>query len=183
MGIATDTVAWLLSSDEPWTHYRALSDLERRPADDASVIEARRAMVCHESTAGLVAKAAGWPGYALRRHNDAAHPIYALSTLADFGFDKTDRQIGDVATAVLEHFDGDQFETLLWLPKFLTKEADTEAWAWMLCDAPTLLYSLLSFGYGEHPFVVRAVVAPPPCHGSRARLARPTPVRWRRRRS
>ena len=60
---------------------------------------------------------------------------------------------------MLEHFDGAGFETLLWLPRFLTKEDDREQWSWMLCDAPTLLYALLSFGYSEHPSVDEAAAA------------------------
>lgn len=42
-----------------------------------------------------------------------------------------------------EHFDGEGFETLLWFPGFLTKEPDTQRSGWVLCDAPTLLYTLL----------------------------------------
>ena len=59
----------------------------------------------------------------------------------------------------MERFDGDQFATLLSLPRFLTKEPeDREDWAWMLCDAPTVLYALLVLGYGREPSV-RAAVA------------------------
>lgn len=156
---ASEAIAWLLASDEPWTRHRTLLDLDHRPADDPSTVDARAAMVSHESITTLLDQAANWPGYPLKRHNDAAHPLYALSTLADFGFNRSDPQIDDIAQAVLAHFDGDQFETLLWLPRFLTKEDDTEAWAWMLCDAPTLPYSLLSFGYRGHPLAAQAVEA------------------------
>jgi hypothetical protein len=107
----------------------------------------------------LLEQAAGWPGYPLKRHNDAAHPLYAIATLADFGIDGTDPRVVSIAESILEHFDGEGFETLLWLPKFLTKEEDTEAWTWMLCDSPTLLYSLLAFGYATHPDVTTAVAA------------------------
>ena len=159
MSTAIATLPWLLDSDEPWTRYRALVDLEGRPIDDPAVIDARAEMISHPSIVDLLERAATWPGYPLKRHNDAAHPLYALSTLADFGLDRTDPGVDDIASAVLRHFDGDQFETLLWLPKFLTKEDDTEGWAWMLCDAPVLLSSLLATGYRDHPSVDRAVHA------------------------
>ena len=67
------------------------------------------------------------------------------------------RSIAELADSVLAHFDGTGFETLLWLPRFLTKENDEERWAWMLCDAPTLLYALLAFGYGADDRVMAAV--------------------------
>ncbi len=115
-------------------------------------------MVAAEPVRALADRAATWPGHPLRRHNDAAHPLYAISTLADFGLTREDPGIAGVAEAVLAHFDGEGFESLLWLPRFLTKEADDgERWTWMLCDAPTLLYALLSFGYADDERVEAAV--------------------------
>ncbi len=66
---------------------------------------------------------------------------------------KNDPAIEQLAERILVHFDGTQFETLLWLPRFLTKENDTEDWSWMLCDAPTLLYALLAYGYEDEDTV------------------------------
>ncbi len=158
-GDALTLLDWILGSDEPWTRYRALLDVAGRSTDDADVAEARSAMVASEPIQGLIARAAEWPGYPLKRHNDAAHPLYAITTLADCGLSKDDPGIARIAESVLEHFDGDQFETLVWLPRFLTNEDDAERWAWMMCDAPSLVYSLLSFGYQDHPDVQRAVSA------------------------
>lgn len=152
----TDVYRWLIESDEPWTRYRALLDLECLPRDSELVVQARNELAKHPQVRDLLARASEWPGYPLRRHNDAAHPLYAIATLADFGLRSDDPGIGSLGNAILEHFDGDQFETLLWLPRFLTKEDDAERWSWMLCDAPTLLYALLSFGYGSEMPVRRA---------------------------
>jgi hypothetical protein len=151
---------WLLESDEPWTRYRTLRDLEARPADDPAVAAARSELTAAEPVRALVERAATWPGYPLKRHNDAAHPLYALATLADFGLTREDQGIALVAESVLAHFDGEGFETRLWLPRFLTRQAeDDERWAWMLCDAPTLLHALLAFGYRADERVQAAVQA------------------------
>ena len=150
---------WVLACDEPWTRYRALLDLVGRAPDDAEVVSTRDEMLEHPAILGLIARSAEWPGYPLKRHNDAAHPLYAISTLADFGLRREDLEIAAIAGAVLSHFDGEGFESLLWLPHFLTKEEDGEAWSWMLCDSPTLLYSLLAFGYGDDPDVEAASAA------------------------
>ena len=159
MTTTLDSIDWILAGDEPWTRYRALRDIAGRAEADPETMAARTAMVEHSAVTGLLDQAAGWPGYPLKRHNDAAHPLYAIATLADFGLSRHDAGVGSIAESVLEHFDGQGFETLLWLPKFLTKEEDTEEWSWMLCDSPTLLYALLSFGYDDQPDVQAALDA------------------------
>ena len=83
--LPADPVPWLMASDEPWARYRTLVDLLDRQEDDPEVQDARSAMLAHPQVQALLDTAASWPGYALKRHNDAKHPLYALSTLADFG--------------------------------------------------------------------------------------------------
>lgn len=151
--------SWVLGSDEPWARYRALLDLENLSSDSGPVVAARDDLLSRPMVGDLLKRAAEWPGYPLKRHNDAAHPLYAIATLADFGLRREDHGIDTLGADIMSHFDGEGFETLVWLPKFLTKEDDAESWAWMLCDAPTLLYSLLAFGFGSHPDVVTAVAA------------------------
>jgi hypothetical protein len=137
--------AWILESDEPWSRFRFLSDVESQ-AGSREIAEARAETVGHPAVGRLLDRAATWPGYPLKRHNDAAHPLYALSTLADLGLDQRDPGVAELVAAVTAHFDGEGFETLMWLPRFLTREPDSEGWAWALCDAPTLLYTLLAVG-------------------------------------
>jgi len=153
----TDGIQWLLASSEPWTRYRALVDLLDRPEDDVDVHAARQAMLDHPQVQGLIADAATWPGFALKRHNDAKHPMYALSTLADFGIEATDPGIASVVDAVMaRQSDEGAFQTKLRLYKRFGG-IDGEHWTWMACDAPTLLYALLSFGLGRDERVRRAV--------------------------
>ncbi len=87
---------WLLDSSEPWTRYRTLIDLLGRAPTDPEVIDARREMLNHPQVQGLVTRASTWEGSPFKRHNDAAHPLYALSTLADFGMQASDPGIGDL---------------------------------------------------------------------------------------
>lgn len=141
-----DPIEWLLNSDEPWTRYRTLVDLLDRPEDDAEVQAARAAMVAHPQVQDLIEQAAAWPGFALKRHNDAKHPIYALSTLADFGFRASDPGISPIVEAVMAHQSEEgAFQTKLRLYKRFGG-LDGEYWTWMACDAPTLLTALLAFG-------------------------------------
>ncbi len=151
------TTEWLLASAEPWTRYRALRDLLGRPEADAEVAAARAALLAHPQVQGLIAQAATWPGRPILRHNDAGHPIYALSTLADFGLTAADPGLERAAAAVLAHrsVDGALQSLLNVAPAFGGTGEDI--WSWVLCDAPTLLYVLLALGLGAEPGVQAAV--------------------------
>jgi hypothetical protein len=150
-------VRWLLDSAEPWTRYRALRDLLDRPEDDAEVAAARAAMLAHPAVQRLIDQAASWPGRPILRHNDAGHPLYALSTLADFGLRAGDPGLDRATAAVLAHraADGALQSVLNVAPAFGGTGEDT--WSWVLCDAPTLLYALLALGVEQEAGVQAAV--------------------------
>lgn len=153
--MTSDLTQWLLASDEPWTRYRTLVDLLDRPEDDPDVQTARAEMLAHPQVQALIAEAATWPGYALKRHNDAKHPLYKFSTLADFGVQAD--AMGTAIEAMMAHQSAEGvFETQIRLYKRFGG-IDGERWTWMACDAPTLLYTLLAFGLGDDPRVQRAV--------------------------
>jgi hypothetical protein len=153
----SDVLQWLLESEEPWTRYRTLVDLLERPQDDAEVSAARAAMVDHPLVRGLIAHAATWPGDALKRHNDAKHPIYALSTLADFGLRAGDPGMDAAIQAVVAHQSPEgALMSLLNIPGRFGGTGEDD-WSWMLCDAPTLLYALLACGMGDDACVLRGV--------------------------
>ncbi len=153
----TESIQWLLNSDEPWTRYRTLVDLLGRPEDSAEVQAARAQMLAHPQVQGLIAKAAAWPGYGLRRHNDAAHSLYAFSTLADFGVRADDPGLAVGIESILAHQSPEgAFQTVVNIPRAFGG-TDEDAWTWIACDAPTLLYSLLAMGLCDDPRVGRAV--------------------------
>ena len=151
------TLDWLLDSDEPWTRYRTLLDLLDRPEDDPDVQAARAAMLAHPRVQTLVAETATWGEKPLKRHNDAGHPIYAFSTLADFGLRAGDPGLAAGLEAVLAHQSpGGAFQTVVNIPTRFGGSGQDE-WSWMVCDAPTLLYALLAFGLGSDARVQQAV--------------------------
>jgi len=171
--MTTDLMQWLLESDEPWTRYRTLVDLLDRAEDDPEVQAARAEMLAHPQVQALIAEAATWPGYPLKRHNDAKHPIYKFSTLADFGQRADDP--GPVLSHALSEAEGvvegiaagieammahqspeGAFQSLMNVHKRYGGTGE-DTWTWMLCDTPTLLYALLAFGLGKDERVQRAV--------------------------
>jgi len=142
----SEHIQWLLESDEPWTRYRTRLDLLEMAQDDTQVQADRNAMLTHPLVKELIKKAAGWPVYPLKRHNDAKHPLYVFSTLADFGLKASDPGMQSGIKKVLAHQSKEgAFETIVQIPKVFGGTGD-ESWNWMACDAPTLLYSLLALG-------------------------------------
>jgi len=153
----TDVIDWLLTSEEPWTRYRTLVDLAGHPEDDPDVRAVRAAMVVHPQVQALIQQAASWPGGPLKRHNDAKHAIYAISTLADFGLRTGDPGVARVAEAILAHQSAEgPFQSLINIPRSFGGSGE-DAWTWMACDAPTLLAALLRMGLDAEPRVQRAL--------------------------
>lgn len=150
-------IRWLLEADEPWTRTRTLVDLLGRPEDDHEVRAARSEMLAHPQIQTLVDEVVSWPGYALKRHNDANHPIHRLSTLADLGLSADDADAAPGIQAVLAHQSQEgAFQSLLNIPTRFGGTGE-DRWSWMGCDAPVLLYALLAMGCGEDPRVQEAV--------------------------
>jgi hypothetical protein len=151
-----ETVAWLLECDEPWTKYRTLVDLLDRSEEDAEVQAAREAMLAHPQVQALIVAAAEWPGYALKRHNDAKHPIYRLSTLGDFGARTSDPGVAPIIKKVMDHQSPEgAFQIPINLPTHFGGTGE-DMWTWVLCDAPTTLYALRVLGLGDDERVQRA---------------------------
>ncbi len=153
-----ELLQWLLTAPEPWTRYRTLVDLLDRSAGDTEVREAHAALLAHPQVQSLVAAAATWGQKPLVRHNDAGHPLYALSTLADFGLRADDPGMATAVEYVLAHWAPEgAWQTLLNIsPTFGGTGEDV--WTWLACDAPTLLYALLSFGLGDDPHMTTAAM-------------------------
>jgi len=148
---------WLLESDEPWTKYRSMIDLLELPPDHPDVQAARSEMIAHPQIQNLISEATGWPGYAIKRHNDAKHPIYKFSTLADFGVQYNDPGMSEGIDSLMEHQSPQgAFQIMINLPKVFGG-TDEDQWAWVLCDSPTILFALLAMGKGEDSGVKRAV--------------------------
>ncbi len=161
--MTTELTQWLLESNEPWTRYRTLLDLLDRPEDDPEVQAVRAEMLAHPHVQNLIAEAATWPGYALKRHNDAQHPIYKFSTLADFGVRADDPGVAAGMGAVMAHQSPEgAFQSLINVHKRYGGTGE-DTWVWMLCDAPTLLYALLAFGLGDDE--LRPELRPEPVEG------------------
>jgi len=150
-------IEWLIASDEPWTRYRTHLDLLGKSPSDPAVLLAHQEMLAHPQINSLIACATTWGQNPFRRHNDAGYPIYAISALADFGLRGSDPGMSAVIEKILAHqsIQG-AFQTLVNIPKSFGGSGE-DRWVWMACDAPTLLYILLSLGMVGDPRMKNAV--------------------------
>jgi hypothetical protein len=152
-----DTPARWLLEGPPWSVYRARLDLLGQAADDPQVVAARRMMLADPQVQALVTELAGWPGSVLSSHKSAGHPLHKLVFLADLGLKADDPGMGAVVERILEHQSPEgPFQVLMNVPRHFGGSGLDE-WAWALCDAPLLAYSLIKFGMGDHPAVRAAV--------------------------
>jgi hypothetical protein len=151
-----DPIPWLLEKEEPWVRYRTLVDLLDRDEKDPQVTLAREETVAHPKVKELIEQVSEWPGYALTRHNDANHQLHKLTVLADFGLNKDDTGIEDIAKKLLANQSEEgAFQTLVHISKAFGG-TDEDNLSWMLCDTPTILHALIQFGYGENTAAEKA---------------------------
>lgn len=150
-------IEWLLAKGPPWVRYWTYRDLLDKPADDPAVLAARHETLNHPRVQGLLADVAEWPGPALKRHNDAAHPLHKLAALAAFGMSKDDVPLAGVIERVLanQSVEG-AFTVSIAIHERFGGDGQAHA-AWMFCDTPTVLYALLALGLADHPQVQRAM--------------------------
>ncbi len=113
----------------------------------AEVQAARTAMLVHPQIQALVEKASGWGEQKpLKRHNDANHPLYAILALADFGLICMDEGIQPILEKILAHQSPEgAFYSPLLIPQVFGGSGEV-AWSWIACDAPLLIYILLTMG-------------------------------------
>ena len=103
-------------------------------------------MIDHPQIHSLLEELKNWPGKVLSSHKSASQPFHKLSFLADLGLKKEDPPINKIIGKICEHkSDEGPFQLPTNIPKHFGGSGNTE-WAWALCDAPIIIYSLVKFG-------------------------------------
>ncbi|MFH0866965.1 MAG: hypothetical protein V1904_12280 [Bacteroidota bacterium] len=151
----TEITKQLLNS-EPWTEYRTRVDLLGEPLDSSDVISAREQMIIHPKVNSLITELTGWPGTVLSSHKSANQSYHKLSFIADLGFKKDDSGISIVINKILEHISAEgPFQLPMNIPVHFGGTGHDQ-YAWALCDAPIIVYSLTKFGLIDNEYIVKA---------------------------
>ena len=149
-------IDWLLNGP-PWVEYRTRVDLLGQPEDDLEVYRAREAMLAHPQIGLLMDEVGEWPGPILKSHKSAGHVLHKLVFLADLGLRAGDAGVAEIVDRIQAHRSEEgPYQVLVNInPRY--GGAGEDQFAWMLCDAPLVLYALSQFGLGDSPEVRQAL--------------------------
>lgn len=150
-------VEWLLAG-EPWVEYRTRRDLLGQSEDDPSVKAARKLMLADSQVRNLISGLSAWPGTVISSHKSAAQPFHRLSFVADLGIRGDDPKMDKIIARIVKHQSPEgPFQLPMNIPTHFGGTG-RDQWAWALCDAPLILYSLVKFGLESTPAVKAATM-------------------------
>lgn len=146
------TLHWLLEKDNPSVRYFALRHLLDKPADDAEVQSARRAIMRSEPLRAILAAqepegywAKPGPGYVPKYHST----VWQILFLAELGADPRHRQVRRGGEYLLTHAQARHGG--------LSATANASPAGAIHCLDGNLIWALAALGFGEDERVARAV--------------------------
>lgn len=136
---------WLLQS-EHFVEYNTRIEFLKLKETDEEIREIKSRILEDQRITTIIEELLQWPGVALKRHNDAKHSIHKLSFIADIGLKKEDSKITKITERILKNQSPEgAFEITMNIPTHFGGSGEDES-TWVLCDAPTVLYSLMKLG-------------------------------------
>lgn len=151
-----ETIQWLLSSS-PIVEYCTRLHLLHQTPNDTLLIDARKKMLEMPLINNIVNEVTGWPVSPLISHKSAGHALHKLVFLAEIGLTSNDPGMEKIISCVMEHQDSDgPFQISTNIPTHFGGTGE-DAWAWALCDAPSVLYALVKFGLEEDQRVKKGI--------------------------
>ncbi len=149
-------IDWLLAGP-PWVAYNTRIELLGETPASPNCATARRAMLADEQVSGLIRALADWPEPALKSHKSAGHPLHLLVFATEIGLRADDPGMVEVVERVLNlPAPEGPLQILIEISPAFGGNGQP-GYAWMLCDAPLLLFSLARMGLGDDARVRRAI--------------------------
>ena len=147
---------WLLEG-EPWVEYRTRVDLLGHSDKEVEVVHARKEMIEHPKIQLLLEELRNWSGTVVSSHKSAGQLFHKLSFIADLGLKRDDPYVNEIIKKIFEHKSEEgPFQLPMKISKSYGGSGDNE-WAWALCDAPIIIYSLAKFGLSKDEQIQKAV--------------------------
>ena len=138
-------IEWLLEGPS-WVQYSTRVDLLGQSGNTSELAATRKNMLAHPDIQGLLSELSEWPGLSLKRHNDAGHLLHKLAFMSDIGIRMGDPGINDIVKNIIESRSKDgAFQIIANVSPQYGGSGQDEL-AWMLCDSPSILYSLVKLG-------------------------------------
>jgi hypothetical protein len=149
-------IDWLLKG-EPFVEYRTRVDVLGQLENEPEVIDAKKRIVEDQKIQLLLQELKDWPGEVLNSHKSASQPFHKLSFIADIGLTIDDSRANIIVQKIFEHQSEEgPFQLPVNVPVHFGGSG-SETWAWALCDAPVIIYSLAKFGLSKDAQVQKAV--------------------------
>ena len=141
-----DPLPYLAQQTAPWVRYNVETDLHVKPASSAAARSLREDILKNPRVETIISECLNWPGPPIKRHSDSGHTLHKIAFLADLGLTADEPPIRLITDRVLSHRSEEgALESSLQIPRAFGGSGE-EALAWITCDSPTLIYSLLRFG-------------------------------------
>lgn len=141
-----EAIEWLLQS-VPYVEYNTRVELLKQSETDIEIQQAKKRMIDDQRIKTLLTELNDWPGYSLKRHNDAKHLLHKLAFITDLGFDNSNSTLKFVSKQIFkQQADEGAFQIMINIPTHFGGSGEDEL-LWMLCDTPTILYSMLKMGW------------------------------------
>jgi len=148
--------SWLLEG-EPWVKYKTQTDLLNQQENNPEVLFSKKEMINHPKIQVIIKELTNWPGPVIASHKSANQYFHKLSFIADIGIKKDDPHIQEVIKKIFEHQSEEgPFQIPMNISKHYGGTGETQ-WAWALCDAPTIIYSLTKIGLDKDTQIQKAV--------------------------
>lgn len=97
----------------------------------------------------LLSELSEWPGPSLKRHNDAGHLLHKLVFISDIGMRAGDPGINEIVRNIIGQTSKDgAFQVIANISPQYGGSGKDEL-SWMLCDSPSILYSVVKLGMRE----------------------------------
>jgi len=150
------TIEWL-EGGESWVRYRTKLDLLLSDNRDPIVLHEYNDLISDPKILNLVKEVEDWPGKAISKHNDPKLLLHKLSFLADIGLTIEFKPIQGIVEKIIKYKSKEgPFEVVLNIPEH-TGGPGKDDLSWILCDAPSILYSLVKFGLEDDKDVHKAL--------------------------
>jgi hypothetical protein len=151
-----DVFEWLLKG-EPLVEYNTRVDLLGQLDNEPTVILSKKKMIEDQKINLILRELKDWQKTVLSNHKNASHPLHKLTFIADIGLKKEDPEIDTIIENIFDHKSEEgPFQVSVNVPKHFGGSGNSE-WAWSLCDAPIIVYSLAKFGLDKDEQVQKAV--------------------------
>jgi hypothetical protein len=126
--------------------YLTRLDLMGQSRLDPEVVQDRMEMLADSGVQMLIADLKQWPGKPIVRHNDASHLLHKLVFVSELGVELADAGVQQIVEKVKGYQGQDgAFDIFTRISRSFGGTGEDQR-GWMLCDTPSVLYSLARIG-------------------------------------